>query len=132
MRIKLYFAVYGDESSIRALQRVNADAEVKELGTKRSAESRAKEPSRWIWRTRRVSIAPAEMEAQVEGFVSNLARLSDEWLRAALKADERSLTMIAQVDAGDSMENISLSSTTLKNLATLNASFDVDYVSAME
>jgi hypothetical protein len=125
--------VYGDEQSIQTLHRVNVgNAEIKELGTKRSPESRAKEPSRWIWRTKRVSIDPAELEEQLASFTSNLINLPDEWRRAALSADERSLTMIVQLDAGSAMESVSLSATTIQDLAVLNASFDIDCVSMME
>jgi hypothetical protein len=134
MRAQLYFGVYGDKAVIDAIRLAapaSCEYEVKELGAKRSAEQKAQEPSRWLWRTRRKELDPANIEASVEAFLLSIRRLPPSWLEAIANAEDRSLTLIIQLDDAERPNAIVFSSGATKCLAGLGAALDVDYVSTM-
>jgi hypothetical protein len=134
MRAQIYFGVYADETAIEAVKLAtpaSCECEVKELGTKRSAEQKAQEPSRWLWRTRRKELDPATIEAEVEEFLQSIRGLPPTWMDAVANAEDRSLTLIIQLGDAERPNAFALSADAAKSLASLGGAFDVDYVSNM-
>jgi hypothetical protein len=134
MRAQVYFGVYADRAaieSVKLLTPASVECEVKELGTKRSAEQKAQDPSHWLWRTKRRELDAMNIEADVETFLSSLQRLPPAWMQAVSKAEDRSLTLIVQLEDAEGPGGIALSANAIEALATMKAAFDVDYVSSM-
>lgn len=134
MRIRAYFAALGERAPIEAIgEKATLERSViKELGTKRQAEHKQMEPSRWMWRTERISIGPESIEADIEQFVLGLLQLSAAWKSALASSEERVLTLIVQTEDNEAPANISLSSRTVYALSSLGAAFDLDHVTLME
>ena len=133
MRIRAYFAAYGNEESVRSVARSFGFAsEVKELGIKRPAEHRLREPSRWIWRTERIVINVEDIEQDVEAFLLGLGDRPATWRAAIATGEERCLTLIVEADDAERAPGFALSSKTVAALAAFDASFDVDFVSVLE
>jgi hypothetical protein len=133
MRVQAYFGVYGTRANIEQVERACGQYkfEVKELGAKRSAEQKASEPSRWLWRSMRLELDPRNIEAEVERLVGQIALLSAEWREAIAHAEERALTLIVQLDENEAPSGFSFSWNTVSGLSLLGAAFDVDYVTKM-
>jgi len=134
MRVQAYFGVYGNKAAIEFIERASLQTQfvVKELGLKRSVEHKSREPSRWLWRTKRSSLDQHNIEAEVERLVGQVASFPAEWKQAIAQAEERSLTLIVQLDESDSPGGLVFSRDTIGKLSSLGAALDVDYVSAME
>ena len=134
VRIRVYFGVLGSEAAVNAFAgRVALEKSlVKELGAKRSAEHKHREPSRWMWRTDRAPIDPEHFEDELEAFVVQLLDLSHAFETTNAGLEERVVTVIVQSDEREPQTDILLSSRTIQALATLNAAFDVDNVGVMD
>lgn len=134
MRIRAYFAALGERDPIEAIgeQATLERSVIKELGTKRPAENKQMEPSRWMWRTERIAISPESIEADLEQFVLGLLQLGAAWKNALAFSEERVLTLIVQTEDNEAPANISLSSRTVNALSSLGAAFDMDHVTLME
>lgn len=133
MRVQAYFGVYGNRDAIREVERTcgQFNFEVKELGSKRSAEQKASEPSRWLWRSIRSELDPYNVEADIEKLVGDITLLSADWRQAIARAEERALTLIVQLEENEVPSGLSLSCNTVCDLSSLGAAFDVDYVATM-
>lgn len=134
MRIRAYFAALGERAPIEAIgeQAALEGSLIKELGTKRPAEHKQIEPSRWMWRTERISIGSESIEADIERFVLGLLQLSAAWKSALASSEERVLTLIVQTEDDEAPCSISLSSRTVNALSLLGGAFDIDHVTMME
>jgi hypothetical protein len=134
VRIQAYFGVIGSHENVQYVARhANLQtAVVKELGTRRPRSHKLIEQARWIWRTERTPVNPAEIETQLEQIVLGLLKLPVEWKSAIADAEERVFTLIVQTEEGETPSSISLSTLSVNALSILGAAFDIDHVTQMD
>jgi hypothetical protein len=134
VRIRAYFAVIGAESTVRKFGQMTSRERIviKELGGKRPLAEQAREPSLWTWRTERVALDPEDLEKELERFASSLVELEGPLGASRPDPIETVLTLIVHLDEKESPMSLSMSSRTVRELSSLKAAFDVDFVSVMD
>jgi len=78
-----------------------------------------------------VSLDPEDLESEVERLVLSIASLSGDWKQAIAKSEDRSLTLIVQLDDDERPTSLTFSAAVISTLTSMRAALDVDYVATM-